>query len=143
MKRFDGKTAWWLWFLFLIYNLIPIGIIVFDKSFVWNAGTIVGFIVCYLVNIIWLPALIRDWVDVYDDYMVFYYGFISITIKIADIVSVEKSHNPISATANSLDRVRVMTKRKGFYLSLYKNNEFIELINSKINSSSQTTKNEK
>ena len=132
MKRFDGKTAWWLWFLFFVYNLIPVAIVVFDKSFVWSAGTIIEFVACYLLNIIWLPILICDWVDVYDDYFIIYYGFMKIRISFADITEVKKSHNPIASTANSLDRVYVKTTRKGFYLSLYKNNEFIELVNSKI-----------
>ena len=60
MKRFDGKTAWWVWFLFVVYNLIPACIIVFDGSFVWNLATITGFIakenvvgtlaVCYAIT---------------------------------------------------------------------------------------------
>lgn len=131
-RRFDGKTAWWLYLLLFVYNLIPIAIIVFDKKFEWNVGTILGFVVCYLANIIWLPIMIRDFVDVYNDKFVFYYGFIKITIKYKDIVEIKKSHNPIAATANSFDRIHVVTKNKSFYLSLYKNDEFIELVNSKI-----------
>lgn len=133
MKRFDGKTAWWVWFLFVVYNLIPISIIVFDKSFIWNFGTISGFIVCYLFDIIWLPILIRDWVDVYEDYFVFYYGFFKFIVRFEEIVSVKKSHNPISTTANSFDRICVQTKQRNIYLSLYKNKEFIDLMNEKIN----------
>lgn len=132
MKRFDGKTAWWLWLLFFIYNLIPVAIIVFDKSFVWSVGTIIGFVACYLLNIIWLPILIRDWADVYEDHFILYYGFSKFYIKIEDIISIKKSHNIVATTANSLDRIYVETKKKGFYLSLYKNDEFIELINSKM-----------
>ena len=137
MKRFDGKTAWWLWVIFVLYNLTPIAIIVFDKSFVWNALSVIGFSVCYLIDIFLLPMLVRDWVDVYDDYFKFYYGFMTFTIQIKDVVSVEKSKNPIAATANSLDRVYVKTLNKNFYLSLYKNDEFIELINSKINANNK------
>ena len=132
MKRFDGKTAWWLWALFVVYNLIPISILVFDKDFVWCFETISGFVVCYLFNFIWMPIMIIDWVDVYDDYFVFHYGFSKFKVEIKDVVGLKKSHNPISATANSLDRIYVETKRKNFYLSLYKNDEFIELINSKL-----------
>ncbi len=132
MKRFDGKTAWWIWFIFVVYNLIPISIVVFDKSFVWNFATISGFVTCYLFDLIWLPMLIRDWVDVHEDYFVFYYGFLKFVVKFQDLIDVKKSHNPLSATANSLDRVMVVTKNKTFYLSLYKNDEFIELMNSKI-----------
>ena len=132
MKRFDGKTAWWLYLLLVLYNLAPIGIIVFDKSFEWNVETIIGFVCCYLINIIWLPIMIRDWVDVYDDHFIFYYGFIKITVQIKDVIEVKKSHNPIATTANSLDRVCVVTNHKKFYLSLYKNDKFVELINSKI-----------
>lgn len=134
MKRFDGKTAWWLYLLLLIYNLMPICIAVFDKSFVWNAETIIGFVVCYLLNVIWIPIMVRDFVDVFEDYFVFYYGFMKISVKIDDIESIKKSHNPIAATANSFDRVHIITKsrKKGFYLSLYKNDEFIELISAKM-----------
>ena len=102
MKRFDGKTAWWVWFLFIVYNLIP------------------AFI------------MVHDWVDVYDDYFVFYYGFLKFVVKFENVVSVQKTRNPISTTANSLDRICVQTKKKNIYLALYKNDEFIEFINSKI-----------
>ena len=132
MKRFDGKTAWWVWFLFVVYNLIPACIIVFDGSFVWNLATITGFIACYLLDILWLPIMIRDWVDVYDDYFVFYYGFLKFVVKFENIVEVKKSHNPMSATANSFDRICIQTKQRNIYLALYKNDEFIELIESKI-----------
>ena len=132
MKRFDGKTAWWVWFLFVVYNLIPACIIVFDSSFVWNLATITGFIACYLLDILWLPIMIRDWVDVYDDYFVFYYGFLKFVVKFENIVEVKKSHNPMSATANSFDRICIQTKQRNIYLALYKNDEFIELIESKI-----------
>ena len=131
-KRFDGKTAWWLWLLFMLYNLIPVGIIVFDKDFIWNLENIISFAVLYALNIIWLPILIRDWVDVYEDRFVFYYGFAKYVIYFDDIVSISKSHNPISATANSFDRIHIVTKKKGFYLSLYKNDEFISEVSSKL-----------
>ena len=76
MKRFDGKTAWWLYLLLVLYNLMPIGIVVFDKTFEWNIPFIIGFVCCYLFNIVWLPIMIIDWVDVYDDYFVFHYGYL-------------------------------------------------------------------
>ena len=134
MKRFDGKTAWWLYLLLAVYNIMPIGVVLFDKDFVWNAITVISFVSCYLLNIIWLPIMIRDFVDVFDDYFVFYYGFMKISVKIDDIVSIKKSHNPVAATANSFDRIHIVTKsrEKGFYLSLYKNDEFIELISAKM-----------
>lgn len=132
MKRFDGKTAWWVWFLFVVYNLVPTFIVVFDSSFVWNFSTIMGFVACYLLDILWLPIMIRDWVDVYDDYFVFYYGFLKFVVKFENIVEVKKSHNPMSATANSFDRICIQTKQRNIYLALYKNDEFIELIESKI-----------
>ena len=76
--------------------------------------------------------MIRDWVDVYDDYFVFYYGFLKFVVKFENIVEVKKSHNPMSATANSFDRICIQTKQRNIYLALYKNDEFIELIESKI-----------
>ncbi|MBR7172301.1 MAG: PH domain-containing protein [Clostridia bacterium] len=132
MKRFDGKTAWWLYLLLLLYNLTPIAILVFDKSFEWSAATIICFVLCYLFNLVWLPIMIIDWVDVYDDYFVFRYGFLKIKVNIEDIVEIKKTHTPISATANSFDRVYVKTEKKGFCLALYKNDAFIELVSSKM-----------
>ena len=133
MKRFDGKTAWWLYLLLVLYNLTPIAILLFDKSFEWTASTIICFVLSYLFNVVWLPIMIIDWVDVYDDYFVFHYGFSKFVVKIEDVVEIKKSHNPVSATANSFDRVYVKTTKKSFYLSLYKNDEFVELITSKMN----------
>ena len=137
MKRFDGKTAWWVWFLFIVYNLVPTFIVVFDSSFVWNFSTIMGFVACYLLDIIWLPILIRDWVDVFDDHFVFYYGFLKFVVKFEDVLSVQKSHTILSATANSFDRICVQTKQRNIYLALYKNDEFIEFVESKITKNSK------
>ena len=114
------------------YHFPKLKLIVFDSSFVWNFSTITGFIACYLLDIIWLPILIRDWVDVYNDCFVFYYGFLKFVVKFEDVIGVQKSHMVLSTTANSLDKICIQTKKRNIYLALYKNDEFMELINSKI-----------
>lgn len=70
--------------------------------------------------------MIRNYIEVYDDYFIFYYGFTKEYIYIRDIIKCEKSRDPIASCANSLDRIHIITNKKEFYVSLKNNDKFME-----------------
>ena len=119
MERYKGKNDIWLILVFVFYNLLPIGIYFFtdDKENLYNNWWLLIWVFYYSFNIIWIPVLIRNRVELYDDYFIFYYGFGKEKIFIKDILKIEKSNNSIASSANSLDRIHLITTQKDFYIS--------------------------
>ena len=130
MERYKGKNDIWLILVFVFYNLLPIGIYFFtdDKEDLYNNWWLLIWVFYYSFNIIWIPELIRNRVELYDDYFIFYYGFGKEKIFIKDILKIEKSNNSIASSANSLDRIHLITTQKDFYISLKNNDNFIDKI---------------
>lgn len=127
MKNYKGKNAIWLILIFVIYNLLPI-LFHIGTPFTFTPFLIVTFIIYYACNIIWIPILFRNHIELYSDHFIFYYGFQKETIKLQDIIKIEKSRNAIASSANSLDRIHIITKQKDFYVSLKDNDDFIQEI---------------
>ena len=130
MERYKGKNDIWLILVFVFYNLLPIGIYFFtdDKEDLYNNWWLLIWVFYYSFNIIWIPVLIRNRVELYDDYFIFYYGFGKEKIFIKDNLKIEKSNNSIASSANSLDRIHLITTQKDFYISLKNNDNFIDKI---------------
>ena len=130
MERYKGKNDIWLILVFVFYNLLPIGIYFFtdDKENLYNNWWLLIWVFYYSFNIIWIPVLIRNRVELYDDYFIFYYGLGKEKIFIKDILKIEKSNNSIASSANSLDRIHLITTQKDFYISLKNNDNFIDKI---------------
>ena len=77
MERYKGKNAIWLILVFVFYNLLPRGIyfLTDDKENLYNNWWLLIWVFYYSFNIIWIPVLIRNRVELYDDYFIFYYCF--------------------------------------------------------------------
>lgn len=127
-ERYNGKNAWWFYGGIIAYNMLPILLL---NGIKLELFVVVIFVLYYLVNLIFIPVIVRNYVVLYDDYFIFYYGFNKQKIKIADIKQVEKSRNPIASSANSFDRIYIGTKNEELYISLKENDKFIEVINAK------------
>ena len=102
LKVYYGKNAWWFIAFFILYNILPILIFLIDNSI--------------LSNILWIIL----WCV--------YYGFANEKIEIKNILKIEKSNNFIASSANSLDRIHIVTKEKDFYIALKDNDNFINEI---------------
>ncbi|MBU9745553.1 PH domain-containing protein [Lachnospiraceae bacterium ASD3451] len=61
-----------------------------------------------MINLIFLPNLIRNRVEIRDDKLYLYFGFFKDSMEIASIKEVRKTHNPISSSAASLDRLLIL-----------------------------------
>lgn len=133
MKKYDGKNSWWLILIFIIYDILPLGFFLcgFFELFT-NIWWLICWIFYYGLNLVWVPVLIRNRVELFDSYFIFYYGFGKEIINIKDIIEINKSRNPIASSANSLDRIHILTKNKDFYISLMDNDDFISEIKQRI-----------
>lgn len=125
MKVYKGENAIYFILFIVLYNIIPLIFFVIEDCFssIWMT---VMWILYYACDIIWLPLFIRNYIELYDDHFLFYYGFLKERIDLKDIVQMERSRNPIASAANSLDRIHVVTVRKDFYIALKDNDGFIK-----------------
>lgn len=125
MKVYKGENAIYFIVFIVVYNLIPLVFFMITDCFS-NVWMIITWIVYYSCDIFLLPVLIRNYIELYDDHFIFYYGFSKEKIQLKDILKMEKSRNPIASAANSLNRIHIITVQKDFYIALKENDEFIK-----------------
>lgn len=134
MIEYSGKNAWWLILIVVIYNLLPPVLIYLNPNEDFFAGYLLFVcILYYSIDFVWLPVMIRNRVELYDDYFIFYYGFTKEKIYLAKLKKIEKSNNPIASSANALDRLHLIMDDKDFYLALKDNDAFIKEISKRSN----------
>lgn len=132
MKRYSGKNAWWFILIFIVFNLLPM-IIFKNDDINYDIVLVITLSFYYLLfNIIIIPILIRNYIDLYDDYFIFYYGFSKRKVLIHNIRKIEKSRDMWSSSANSLDRIYIETRDDEFMISLKKNDKFLEVVTNRI-----------
>ena len=134
MIKYEGKNSWWIILIFVIYNILPLVFILYEVSDLFTNIWWLLFIriSIYGLNLIWIPVFVRNRVELFDNYFIFYYGFGKEKIVIKDILEINRSRNPIASSANSLDRIHIVTKDKDFYISLNDNDDFINEIKQRI-----------
>lgn len=134
MIEYSGKNAWWLILIVVIYNLLPPVLIYLNPNEDFFAGYLLFvWILYYSIDFVWLPVMIRNRVELYDDYFILYYGFTKEKIYLAKLKKIEKSNNPIASSANALDRLHLIMDDKDFYLALKDNDAFIKEISKRSN----------
>ncbi|OUP75013.1 hypothetical protein B5E92_07765 [Erysipelatoclostridium sp. An15] len=133
MIKYEGKNSWWIILIFVIYNILPLVFILYEVSDLFtNIWWLLFWVFYYGLNLIWIPVFVRNRVELFDNYFIFYYGFGKEKIVIKDILEINRSRNPIASSANSLDRIHIVTKDKDFYISLKDNDDFINEIKQRI-----------
>ena len=133
MIKYEGKNSWWIILIFVIYNILPLVFILYEVSDLFtNIWWLLFWVFYYGLNLIWVPVFVRNRVELFDNYFIFYYGFGKEKIVIKDILEINRSRNPIASSANSLDRIHIVTKDKDFYISLKDNDDFINEIKQRI-----------
>lgn len=132
MIVFRGENAWWVILVFVFYNVLPL-LFFFYKVNVSIHWLWVMLIIYYSGDLIFIPIMIGNGIELYDDCFVFYYGFSKEIIDIKDIKEIKKSHNPIASSANSLDRIYISTAKKNLYIALKNNAEFLAIIIERMN----------
>lgn len=133
MIKYEGKNSCWIILIFVIYNILPLVFILYEVSDLFtNIWWLLFWVFYYGLNLIWIPVFVRNRVELFDNYFIFYYGFGKEKIVIKDILEINRSRNPIASSANSLDRIHIVTKDKDFYISLKDNDDFINEIKQRI-----------
>ncbi len=126
MRTFKGKNAVWFYLTFILFNVIPFA------SWPWDLGLLIILVIYYLIgDLIFIPCMINNKIELYDDYFIFHYMFSKQKVMLKDIKTIKKSHSFIASSANSLDRIYIETKNQSMYISLKENDEFIRLVNEK------------
>lgn len=124
LQIYKGKNGLLFLMFLVIYNVAALPALFGELNVWW----VMLWIVYYGLNIIWVSLLIRNYIELYDDYFIFYYGFTKESFDLTDIVELKRSKNPIASSANSLDRIHVVTVNKDFYISLKDNDGFIKAV---------------
>ena len=133
MIKYEGKNSWWIILIFVIYNILPLVFILYEVSDLFtNIWWLLFWVFYYGLNLIWIPVFVRNRVELFDNYFIFYYGFGKEKIVIKDILEINRSRNPIASSANSLDRIHIVKKNKDFYISLKDDDDFINEIKQRI-----------
>lgn len=129
MKTYYGKNGIMLIAIFLFYNVMPVLLISQNLSTFLSSGWWIIFWVAYFgFNLFWIPIMINNKIELYEDYFIFHYGFGKERILIRDIIEIKKSRNLIASSANSTDRIHIITVEKNFFVSLKDNDGFIQEI---------------
>lgn len=125
---YKGKNGILIYSVTLLYNLLPILMI---QSINWNWFSYVILLFYYMFDFLMFPIIIRNRVEVYDDYFLFYYGFGKHRYELAKIRRMERTTNPIAASANSLDRIYIDFGGDDLSISLQDNDGFMSCIRAK------------
>ena len=87
MIKYEGKNSWWIILIFVIYNILPLVFILYEVSDLFtNIWWLLFWVFYYGLNLIWIPVFVRNRVELFDNYFIFYYGFGKEKIVIKDIL---------------------------------------------------------
>jgi len=128
MIRFKGKIAIWFWVIIALCNIVCI-YACFDKEA--NGGIVVGIISLLICNLIFLPMVIRNYVEIQEDKLIIAFGFSTETVNIADITKMYESNNPLASTAASLDRIIIKAGKRILMCSVKEKAELFEIVKEK------------
>ena len=117
--RIKGKIAIWFWIMFagmevlMLYSFF----VPSDEGRDIGLQVIVAFV--FLVwNIVFLPMLVKNYVEIDGEKLVLVLGLCRTTMEIGEIKEVYKTHNPIASGALSLDRVMIRGRRQEMLISV-------------------------
>ena len=125
---YKGKNGILIYSVTLLYNLLPILMI---QTINWNWFSYVILLFYYMFDFLMFPIIIRNRVEVYDDYFLFYYGFGKHRYELAKIKRMERTTDPIAGSANSLDRIYIDFGGDDLFISLQDNDGFMSCIRAK------------
>lgn len=124
MKYKGKKGLLWIIILFLI-----------NSGFIWALFVdkqiferILIFIIFILADVFCLYVTINNYVILDETSMFIIFGWEKQRINYSDICALKRTHNPISATALSLDRIEIKTNAGYYIISVQEKNDFIKRI---------------
>ncbi len=129
--KFKGKIDLWFWLIMLFGDALIL------LALLDSTGFIVGIVTAVIYNIIFIPLVVRNYVEVTDEELRIVMGFSKVKIPLSEIVEVYRTHNPISSMAASVDRIMIQAKntqvmcavqdKKAFFACLKEKNPSIQI----------------
>ncbi len=120
--KFQGKIDLWIWLVMLGGEALLI------TSF-FETGSDITMICSFLLyNLLFLPFVFRNYVEITEENFVITFGFSKEFIPLSEITEVYQTHNPISSGAASLDRVLIKSRRKELMCSVKDKEKMFECL---------------
>lgn len=129
--KFKGKIDLWFWLIMLFGDALIL-LALLDSS-----GYIIGIVTALIYNIIFIPLVVRNYVEVTDKELRIVMGFSKVKIPLMEIVEVYCTHNPVSSMAASIDRIMIQAKntqvmcavtdKEAFFSCLKEKNPMIQI----------------
>ncbi len=111
--RLRGKIAIWFWAVFIFAEGAMIHGMVFPTENPVPLG--LGLVT---VNLIFLPIVIRNYVEIDQDTIRVVFGLAKDVMKISEITEIYQTFNPIASSAASLDRIVIRGRRQELMCSV-------------------------
>ena len=95
--RIKGKIAIWFWIMFVGMEILMLYLFFEPSEEGKDVGMLVIMIFVFLVwNIVFLPMLVKNYVEIDGERLILVLGLCRTTIEIGEIREVYKTHNPIA-----------------------------------------------
>lgn len=124
--KFKGKVALWFWLVMLFGETMVIMALLTVED-----DLFIGIGAAILFNIIFIPIVFRNYVEVADDKVTIVFGFMKESMPILEIVKIYRTSNPISSTAASLDRIVIKGIHKQMMCSVQDKENFFAYLKEK------------
>ena len=99
--RFKGKIDLWFWLIMIFGDALIL------LAFLDSSTIIIGLVTAFIYNIIFVPLVVRNYVEITDEDLRIVMGFSKVRIPLSQIVEVYRTHNPVSSMAASVDRIMI------------------------------------
>lgn len=122
--NFKGKIGLWYYGTILFVNGLFLWIFTLPEDHL--SGIAIIYLVLILVNIFLFSMIVRNYVFLNSDTLTVYLGFLKLKITVADIISVKKTHNPLSSMGLSLDRIEIIWRKGCVLISVRDKDTFLK-----------------
>lgn len=124
--KFKGKIDWWFWIVMLLGEAL-----ILSSIFVSERVSIIGIITAIVYNLLFLPFVFNNYVEVTDEKVTVVFGFSKESIVTKEIQSVSYTHNPIASSAASLDRMVIAGRQRKIMCAVKEKERFVSYLKEK------------
>ncbi len=124
--KFKGKIDLWIWAVMILGEILIIWA-VFEEGVV-NWGCVFSAVI---YNLCFLPFVFRNYVEFSEDSMKIAFGFATTTVPVSQIQEVYRTHNLISSTAASLDRIVIRACNRDVMCAVKEREQFFAYMKEK------------
>ena len=123
--KFRGKVDLWFWAVMLFGDVLMFGA-------VFTPGLSIVMIISFIVyNVIFIPLVARNYVEISDDMLTVVCGFSKDSIGILEIQEVYRTNNPVASSAASLDRIVIKGRQKMLMCAVKERDKFFSYLEEK------------